>query len=130
MKPLSIKALKLTLLAATAGVFASAAHAAAPETAPTAPPIIVASEAPPAHASDEPQINVSPAAKAAGFAALLAGALALGIRLIGRKRLEAAIAFARPLAEKALAGPAKVIKAVGASMAAPFRVVGSFEIRG
>jgi hypothetical protein len=116
MKALSTKTLKLAFLAATAGVAASAAEAA-PTTSPAAPTYVATAVAP-APSDAEPELA---AVKTAGLAAFFVGALALGARLIGKRRMDAAVAFVRPYVSRAVQAVDKTIKSARRAVAAPIR---------
>lgn len=122
MKNPTMRALKLGLLAASAGVLASAAHAA--EAAPaSAPTYAVSAMQAPAAPQDEAREAAPGVVKAVGFAAVLAGVLALGVRLIGRKRVEAAAAFLRPHVDRVVAASSAAVRSVTRIAARPVRMV-------
>lgn len=118
----TMRALRLGLLAASASVIASAAHAAesAPASAPTY--VVSAMEAPPAAPQDDVREAAPGVVKAFGFAARFAGVLALGIRLIGRKRLEAAAAIVRPHVDRVAAAASAAARSVTHVAARPVRM--------
>lgn len=120
MKSLSTKSLKLAFLAATAGVVASAADAA-PAASPAAPTYAEAVITP-APSNTAPETTaVAAAVKTAGLAALFAGAVAFAVRLIGRKRIDAAAAFVGPHVARVVHAATETVRSAGRAVAAPIR---------
>lgn len=125
MNIFSLKSLKLTLLAASAGALIAAADASAAP-GPHSPieyAVVMTDAVPPIDTSPTELETAAPIslAKSTWFAAMLAAALAVGIKLIGKQRIDAAAAFARPFVEKAFGATAKVARALGSAALSPLR---------
>lgn len=114
--------LKFALLAATA-LAAGAAHGV--HAAQVEAPAVVIEAASPVHVAADETAPVSPALRNAGIAAVLTGAFAALIRLIGVDRLQSLFGKAAPVAAKAAravaSAPVSVARAAGRAAASPFR---------